>query len=169
MCREYNAVRISEKSKGESFMKQSRLIPFTKYLLDFMFTTGILVVITLPLTLHLAGRYYSAGIGENYAGMLIIFGLSGICGLVIVYELRKMMKTVMNKDCFVENNVKSLKIMGKVSFCISVFFLIKILFLPTPATFIIIFTFFIAGIFSYVLSLVFAEAVRYKEENDLTI
>ena len=30
-------------------------------------------------------------------------------------------------------------------------------------------TFFIAGLFSYVLSMVFAEAVRYKEENDLTI
>ncbi|MCF2569441.1 DUF2975 domain-containing protein, partial [Mediterraneibacter glycyrrhizinilyticus] len=41
--------------------------------------------------------------------------------------------------------------------------------LPTPATFIIILTFFIAGLFSYVLSFVFSEAIRYKEENDLTI
>ena len=41
--------------------------------------------------------------------------------------------------------------------------------IPTPATFVIILTFFIAGLFSYVLSMVFAEAVRYKEENDLTI
>ncbi|HJA65662.1 hypothetical protein B5F07_15540 [Lachnoclostridium sp. An169] len=150
-------------------MKQSRLIPFTKYFLDFMFFTGLLVVITLPLTLNLAGKYFSQSIRENYWGMLIILGLSGICGLLIVYELRKVMKTVVKKDCFVDNNIKSLKIMGRVSFCICVLFLIKIFFLPTPATFIIVLTFFIAGLFSHVLSLVFAEAVRFKEENDLTI
>ena len=150
-------------------MKQSRLILFTKYLLDVMFFAGILVMVTLPLILNLAGKYYSPSIGENYWGMLVIFGLSGICGLMIVYELRKMMKTVLNKNCFVDNNIKSLKIMGKVSLCISVLFLVKVFILPTPATFIIILTFFIAGLFSHVLGLVFEEAVRYKEENDLTI
>lgn len=150
-------------------MKQSRLVPFTKYLLDFMFVTGILVVLTLPLTLNLAGKYYSESLRNHYWGMLIIFALSGICGLLIVYELRKMMKTVVEKNCFVENNIKSLRIMGRVSICISVLFFIKIFLLPTPATFIIVLTFFIAGIFSHVLSMVFEEAVRYKEENDLTI
>ena len=59
--------------------------------------------------------------------------------------------------------------MGKSAFVIAVLFLIKVFILPTPATFIIVLTFFIAGIFSHVLSLVFSEAVRYKEENDLTI
>ena len=129
-------------------MKQSRLILFTKYLLDVMFFAGILVMVTLPLILNLAGKYYSPSIGENYWGMLVIFGLSGICGLMIVYELRKMMKTVLNKNCFVDNNIKSLKIMGKVSLCISVLFLVKVFILPTPATFIIILTFFIAGLFT---------------------
>ena len=46
---------------------------------------------------------------------------------------------------------------------------IKIFVIPTPATFIIVLTFFIAGLFSHVLSMVFSEAIRYKEENDLTI
>lgn len=32
-----------------------------------------------------------------------------------------------------------------------------------------LFTYRIAGLFSYVLSCVFEEAVRYKKENDLTI
>ena len=83
--------------------------------------------------------------------------------------LRKMMKTVINRDCFVDNNVKSLSLMGKVSFVISVLFVIKLFFLPTPATFVVILTFFIAGLFSHVLACVFKEAVRLKNENDLTI
>ena len=59
--------------------------------------------------------------------------------------------------------------MGKAAFIIAAAFIVKVFAVPTPATFVIILTFFIAGLFSHVLSLVFAEAVRYKEENDLTI
>lgn len=150
-------------------MDRKRIILFTKYLLNFMFYSGILVVVSLPYTLRAAGRYYSGDLAENYISMLIIFFLSGVCGLIIVWQLRKMISTVIGRNCFVEDNSKSLKVMGRVAFVIAVLFLIKMFILPTPATLIIILTFFIAGLFSHVLSLVFSEAVYYKEENDLTI
>ena len=150
-------------------MDQKRIIIFTKYLLDLMFYTGILVEASLPFTLKLAGRYYSQEIAEHYISMIILFFLSGVCGLVIVWQLRKMMTTVLDRNCFVDSNTKSLKVMGRVAFVIAALFFIKIFILPTPATFIIILTFSVAGIFSHVLSLVFSEAVRYKQENDLTI
>lgn len=150
-------------------MKRSKLISFTKYFLNLMFYSGILVVATLPYTLILAGKYYSAELKEQYSLMLVIFALSGICGLVIVYQLKKMMRTVVSRDCFVPDNIRSLKVMGHTGFVIAVLFLVKAFFLPSPATLIIILTFFTAAIFSHVLSLVFAEAVRFKEENELTI
>ena len=150
-------------------MRQSRLISFTKYFLDFMFFSGILVEVSLPFSLKMLGEYYWKEMAEQYWPMLIIFGLSGICGLIIVYQLRKMMKTVVKRECFVDNNTKSLSTMGKVSFVITVLFIVKCILLPTPASFVIVLTFFIAGGFSHVLSLVFEEAVRFKEENDLTI
>lgn len=150
-------------------MKENRIILFTKYLLNFMFCTGILVAASLPYTLKLAGRYYSKELGEHYISMLIIFLVSGICGLVIVYQLRKMIGTVIRRNCFSDVNTKSLKIMEAAAFLITVLFFIKLFVIPTPATFIIVLTFFIAGLFSHVLSLVFSEAIRYKEENDLTI
>lgn len=150
-------------------MRQSRFILFTKYFLDFMFFSGILVEISLPFTLKLLGKYYSPELEAQYWSMLAIFGLSGICGLVIVFQLRKMMKTVVKRECFVDNNTRSLGVMGKVSFVIAALFAVKCVMLPTPASFIIVLTFFTAGMFSHVLSLVFEEAVRFKEENDLTI
>lgn len=150
-------------------MRQSRLISFTKYFLDIMFFSGILVEVSLPFSLKMLGEYYWKEMAEQYWPMLIIFGLSGICGLIIVYQLRKMMKTVVKRECFVDNNTKSLSTMGKVSFVITVLFIVKCILLPTPASFVIVLTFFIAGVFSHVLSLVFEEAVRFKEENDLTI
>lgn len=39
----------------------------------------------------------------------------------------------------------------------------------TPATAVIIIVFSIAGLFCFVLCLVFEQAIRYKQENDLTI
>lgn len=150
-------------------MKGEKLNKITKIILDFMFYSGIIVLVTLPVTLKLAGTYYSESLVRYYWSMLAIFGGSGICGVVIVHQLRKMMRTVVDQDCFVDGNVKSLKVMGKISFVIAILFLLKSFLLPTPATFIIILTFLIAGLFSLVLSCVFNEAIRYKEENDLTI
>lgn len=150
-------------------MRGEKLNKITKIILDFMFYSGIIVLVTLPVTLKLAGTYYSESLVRYYWSMLAIFGGSGICGVVIVHQLRKMMRTVVDQDCFVDGNVKSLKVMGKISFVIAILFLLKSFLLPTPATFIIILTFLIAGLFSLVLSCVFNEAIRYKEENDLTI
>ena len=145
------------------------MVVFTKYLLDVMFYSGILVEASLPVTLKMAGKYFSQDIASNYILMLAVFLVSGVCGIMIVYQLRKMIRTVISQDCFVDGNTNSLRMMGKAAFVIAAAFIVKVFVLPTPATFVIILTFFIAGLFSHVLSLVFAEAVQYKEENDLTI
>ncbi len=150
-------------------MDQNKITVFTKYFLNIMFYSGILVVLSLPYTLQLVGKYYLPEFERYYWPMLIIYFLSGISGLIIVYQLRRMIRTVIEKNCFVKNNIISLKIMGKVSFLITFLQFIKVFFVTSSASFVIILTFFIAGIFSHVLGLVFAEAVRFKEENDLTI
>ena len=150
-------------------MKYERIKKLTKLILDIMFFTGIIVLITLPIWLRFAGTHYSKDIENHYLAMVIVFAVSGLNGLLIVNELRKMMKTVLEANCFVEDNVKSLRRMARYSLVISIFFFIKVLLVPTPATLIIILVFFIAALFSVVLSCVFQEAVNYKDENDLTI
>lgn len=109
-------------------MRNEKIVRATKLILDFMFFSGSMVVVTLPWTLNLAGRYYDAVILEQYVPMLLTLAVSGIFGILIMGQLRKMMRTV-----------------------------------------VIVVIFFVAALFSQVLSQVFGEAVRYKEENDLTI
>lgn len=145
------------------------LVKAAKRIVDVMFLCGIFVELFVPLLMMYAGKYYSTEIRENYWGMTITFLLAGICGLSIVYDLRRMMRTVMEENCFVQKNVSSLRRMGKMALIIAVLFLIKMSFMATPATIVIVVTFLIAGMFSFVLAFVFDEAIRYKEENDLTI
>ena len=100
-------------------MKYERIKKLTKLILDIMFFTGIIVLLTLPIWLRFAGTHYSKDIEIHYLAMLIVFAVSGLNGILIVNELRKMMKTVLEVNCFVEDNVKSLRRMARYSLVIS--------------------------------------------------
>ena len=141
---------------------KDKLTLFTKYLLDFMFYSGMLVIITLPFSVRFYGRY-STYFAENYYSLCVLFAI------LIVQQLRRMFRTVIDDDCFIRENVKSLEKMSTYSFFIAVITACRLFIFITPSIFIIILVFVIAGLFSKVLAGVFDKAVTYKLENDLTI
>ena len=147
---------------------KDRLTLYTKYLLDVMFYSGIPVILTLPLSIWFYGKINSY-FRNNYYSLLVVFSLSGVFAALIIRELRKMFRTVLNNDCFIPENVKSLEKMSTYSFFIAVITACRLFIYITPAVFVIILVFVIAGLFSKVLAQVFDKAVAYKQENDLTI
>ncbi|HJA92951.1 MAG TPA: DUF2975 domain-containing protein [Candidatus Eisenbergiella merdipullorum] len=149
-------------------MKENTLIKATKLLLDFMFFAGITVIVTLPFSVRIYG-YINSYFAQYYVQLIVLFAISGVLAELILYELRRMFRTVLANDCFVEANVKSLNRMGTYSFLISLVTAGRMFLYLTPAVMIIILVFLIAGLFSKVLSQVFDRAVAYKLENDLTI
>ena len=154
--------------KGHEIMKRETLIKLTKYLLDFMFFAGIVVTTLMPITVKIL-CVVSKNLQEHYWGGVIVYFVLGVAAVVILGELRRMFKTVINKDCFVRENVTSLDKMSKWSFFIVLMSVVRSIMYLTPAILVIIVVFTIAGLFSKVLSFVFEEAVGYKEENDFTI
>lgn len=148
--------------------KKLLLTKGVKYLLDAMFYIGIVVTVTLPLTIKWIGQYYEPVV-ENYEETTIIYFVLGIAALVLIRELRRIFRTVLNEDCFVMENVVSLRKMGDWSFFIAGMSVVRSIVYATIAMGVVILVFVIAGLFSKVLAMVFEEAVRYKEENDLTI
>lgn len=145
-----------------------KLTSFTKILLDFMYYTGIIVTIFVPLIIKGYGSYNSY-FAENIPELSVIFMLSGIFAVLIIHELRKLFKSVLADDCFIRENVASLNRMGTYSFFIAVITCCRLFLYMTPAVLVVILVFVIAGLFSKVLSHVFDKAVTYKLENDLTI
>lgn len=160
-------------------MKEIKVTKITKKILDFMFYAGIVVCITLPLSMKFLGEYFPV-YDLFYLPMVLLFFIAGVFGVLIILELRRMFRTVLNEDCFVKENVVSLRRMGTYSFCIAVIITIRFVMVidpanlgyaivVSPASLVIILVFIIAGLFSKVLSSVFDQAVTYKLENDLTI
>ena len=146
----------------------NKLTLFTKVLLDFLFYTGIVVTIFVPFIIIKYGDYNSY-FAQNVPQLSVIFILSGIFAVLIIRELRRMFKSVLQDDCFIQENVKSLNRMGTYSFLIALITCCRLYLYITPTVIIVILVFVIAGLFSKVLSYVFDKAVTYKLENDLTI
>lgn len=141
---------------------------FTKLLLDMMFYAGILTIVTLPLTIKFYGRYNNY-FANNYVELCFIFSTAGLLAVLVIFELRKLLRTVLADNCFIRENVVSLRRMGNYSFAIAIITALRLFLYFTPSICIIILVFMIAGLFSKVLSGVFDKAVTYKLENDLTI
>ncbi len=149
-------------------MKKTPLVIFTKWLIDFMFYSGIIIVLSVPWLFRVAGRYFDI-FNDYYLPFCVIFMVSGGFALFIIHDLRRIFYTVVKADPFVRENVRSLKRMGNCAFIIALFMTVKLVFVITPATLVLIVVFLVAGLFSLVLSQVFDQAVTYKQENDLTI
>lgn len=142
----------------------------------FLIVVDVVAVATLP---WLVKRVVYMDIGSGYQSIinydfmykffLGILYIGGILGFVILNELRKIFKSCIDEDIFIENNVKRLLRMSIASFLVALDFLAKVFVVNSFMTMVVVFVFFLASVFCLVLSLVFKEAVRHKEENDLTI
>ena len=98
----------------------------------------------------------------------IIASLCLLGGEYIAFTLFCMMNTL-NSDPFVERNVRALRRMGIVALIIAVLGLSTMLLYAVPLAVVAALPVAMCGLFSLVLSRVFAKAVAYKQENDLTV
>ena len=146
----------------------TKLVRFTKYMLDAMFYIGIVLTAAIPVLFYFFGNYIEA-FRKYYVSQCVIYMASGVMALLIVRELRKMFQTVLTENPFVMENAGSLRKMGKCSFMTAFLSIVRLPVSLTPATAVIIIVFTVAGLFSIVLCQVFEKAVQYKLENDLTI
>lgn len=149
-------------------MKKENIIKLTRIILEIMFFGGIIVTVSLPVSLKLAGKYIK-DLALHYYESVIIYFVLGILAVLIIGELRKMFRTVAADDCFVYENVVSLQRMGTYSFIIAAVSFMRAVLYVTSGILVVIIVFVIAGLFSKVLSFVFDKAVAYKLENDMTI
>ena len=106
----------------------SKLNKFVKAIIDISFFTGIVLEVLVPFGLKIAVHLVMKLLGDtteyskildHYPYAVVSIMLVGGAAILILYELRKMMKTVLADDCFVEQNVKSLYRMGTYAFFIT--------------------------------------------------
>ena len=106
---------------------------------------------------------------ESFAVLAgVIASLCILGGEYIAFTLFCMMGTL-EKDPFVPKNAAALRRMGTVALIIALLGLCTLFLHPVPLAVIAALPVAMCGLFSLVLSRVFALAVAYKQENDLTV
>lgn len=165
---EIKYVIVSKNSKARDVMNNNKLVDITKIFLDIMFYIGIITWVSLPWSMKYFGRIFTI-YQEFYFPLIFVFEVAGFLGVIIIWKLRQIFKTVRDQNCFVRENVEHLKIMGMCSFGITILMACRLFFVVTPSILVLILVFLLAGLFSLVLSQVFKVAINYKEENDLTV
>ena len=98
----------------------------------------------------------------------VIASLCILGGEYIAFKLFCMMGTL-DRDPFVQKNVDALRNMGACALIIAILGLSTLFLHPVPIAVIAALPVAMCGLFSLVLSRVFAQAVAFKLENDLTV
>ena len=157
------------------------LSSFLKNVLDVLIVFGIILFIVISKRTLFSVAVDT--ISTNLAFVYALFIVGSISLILIVYNLRNIIKTLVHPaDPFVRGNVKSLRNIWVLSFLISGCYFINFFINASYKNFQLIyidtmgihtdlefFVFFFAGLFIIVLEKVFQVAVEYKEDNDLTI
>jgi len=140
----------------------------TKILVDIMLYVGTALYIILPFVMPQVMAFVGAG-EEMRVHYTLILLASGACSIYIVYQLRRMLSTVLTGNPFVAQNVSALRKCAVAGALISLVFLIRIIISFTVASLLIVIIFALLSLFCLTLKDLFKQAVNYKEETDWTV
>ncbi|MCL2461760.1 MAG: DUF2975 domain-containing protein [Defluviitaleaceae bacterium] len=145
-----------------------RLALGLRLVLQATFAAGLFITIFLSFIIRRFFDWYF-GAGVYYWASLAVLTVSGIFALIILWQLIGLLKTVNNRNPFVRKNVAGLRRISASCFIIAVLFLVLAFFRISALTILVCYMFFIGGFFCVILSGLFAKAIAYKDENDLTV
>lgn len=156
------------------------LATFLKISLDIMIVIGIVIYFILS-----KGMLMEKAVDMAWARYIItyaLFSIGGISVILILFNLRRVVTSLINVTPFIRDNVLYLKRISLLSFAISICYALNFVIngqyknfsiayidssgIHTDIEFLI---FFFAGWFILILSQVFKQAVEVKEENEFTI
>ena len=150
-------------------MEQNRLRHYiTKILVDIMFYGGIAACIAMPFAMPMIMGFVGTSLDFRLEYTIILL-CAGLCSVYIIFQLKRMFKTLVSGNPFVAQNVSCLRKCAVASALIAVIFLIRLLLWFTIAASVIVIIFALLSLFCLTIKDLFKQAVAYKEETDWTV
>ncbi|MCL2456875.1 MAG: DUF2975 domain-containing protein [Defluviitaleaceae bacterium] len=140
----------------------------TKLLLELMFYGGIATVIAIPFT-TLDMRAFLRLPQYISAPYMILVMFAGIFAVYIVFQLKRMYKTLLDGSPFIVQNVSCLRNCAVASALIALMFFVRLFMWFTYAALLVSIAFAMLSLFSLTIKDLFKQAIAYKEETDWTV
>lgn len=154
--------------KSQSVRTLSRMM---EGLCVFCMALGAAVVLSLPWSLrwYLLHAYGYMLVRHQYACMLALLYLSGICALIILCHGRKILHDIVNGNPFTFLTARRVRAIAFWCAPIGLGYLLGTAVLPSVFVVLVGLAFSFAAVLVLILSELFLQAAQYKQENDLTI
>lgn len=147
--------------------KQSITHVIAKSLVDLMFFGGIVCVIMMP---WFSKYVYLFGYGDKERWIIAaVLMSSGTLAVYILFNLKKMYKTLLGGNPFTEGNISCFRKMAVSCAVISFIYIIKSALIFTLTSLIIVLMFAVGSLFCLTLKDIFKQALFFKEEHDWTV
>lgn len=130
---------------------------------------ALLVLLCVHIYPIVANFFRCEGKAEAFTALSVIIGTLCVLGAEYIAALLLGMMRTLEGDPFVQKNVRALTHMGVTALLVAGLGLSTMLMHPTGFAVLAAFPLAMCGLFSLVLSGVFAQAVACKQENDLTV
>lgn len=133
--------------------------------------TGIVMLFMLPFLLDymLSGRYEAYGHKYYYIVLLALLEYTDILGIISFWQVKKILHNVNSNKPFVMENAKRIRRVSICSAVLAVGYAAAIFFLRSPFVIIDFVLFAVISLALLVCAELFKMAVKYKDENELTI
>lgn len=131
---------------------------------------GAAVVATLPWSLRWYLTHYHASLPEGvYPSMLTLLAISGVCAFIILGYGRRILHDISLGDPFTPRTARRFKAIAAWCLPIAGAYLGGVFFLPSAFVVMVGLAFAFLAVLLFLLAELFAQAARFKQENDLTI
>ncbi|WP_313339693.1 DUF2975 domain-containing protein [Sedimentibacter sp.] len=150
-------------------MYQKSIIHYiTKICIDILFFAGIICCAYIPFSSRLLWNYFGVA-NQTAVFVKAILLCSGICCVYILWQLKVIFKTLLEGNPFIHANVTCLRKISMSCLTVSIIYLVKMIFMPTISTIVIIAIFVVGCLLCLTLKDLFKQSIYYKDENDLTV
>ena len=150
-------------------MKKSKIAKVIEILFKIILIGGIICLPFIPKIYDLIRSFDAVTFNNQTMYYKIMFYLSYIICLCIVFILNSIFKNIYKDSPFSNNIVKLLKIVAVLFMLLSIIVLLKTICIPTILSVGVIIVTFITSLCFYVLSQIFKAAIEFKNEVDFTI
>ena len=149
--------------------KKSLTHHITKIVIDLLFYLSIICVAFVPVFSRWLFGWINYADSDHLKAFTIILFSSGICCIYILFILKRMYRSLLSGNPFIDENVCHLRKIAVLCAIISLIYIIKCFFMFTFATIVIAAVFVVGCLFCLTLKDLFKQAINYKSENELTI
>jgi len=131
---------------------------------------GVILILSLPWTLNNYLLFKNSYVPKDvYYSMLVLLVISGICAFCILGQAKKILHNINKKDPFTFETANRIKYISYWCLPIAFAYIIAIYFIPSVFVILVGLTFLFLSACIFIIAQLFYQAVRYKQENDLTI